>query len=236
MILKTSCLLVMFLLLTTLAYSQTSVCDMDKNELCFGLGYLSEEVARLSNSPENEPLYNKNNFRLGIGYGLTENLKFTLLPSFQVNSPGKTHIGFQLLKTTRPLSSEQSESSEQSDESNKSRGMHYFVVGTTRTEISDSLTTEAIVGLGSYYKNYIWGFGYIFFANVYGKLQMKNLQNAFDDSAIIPAESDYSYQDNLGIEVGCELKILGDHTLSIKSEVSSKSPKISLTMSVIYNN
>ena len=234
MILKTSCLLVMFLLLTNLAYSQTSVCDMDKNKFCLGFGYLSEEAARLSDSPENKPLYNKNNLRLGVGYGLTENLKFTILPSARSNRAENSledlHIGFQLLKTTRP------QSSEQLDESNKSRGMHYFVVGTTRTEISDNLTTEAIVGLGAYYKNYIWRFGYIIFADVYGKLQMKNLRNAFDDSAIIPVESDYSYQDNLGIEVGCELKIPGDRTVSIKSDISSKSPEISLTISVIYNN
>ena len=235
MILKTSYLLVMFLLLTNLAYSQTSVCNIDDDKFCYGFGFLAEEAARLSDSPKNEPLYDKNNFRFGVGYGLTDSLKLTVLPSFKINrtenSLESPHIGFQLLKTTRKPSSEQS------DESNKSIGMNYFVVGTTRTAILDNLTTEAIVGLGSYYKNYIWGLGYVIFADVYGKLQMKNLWNIFDDNSIIvPAGSHYSYQDNLGIEFGCEFKIPGDHTLSTKLEMSSKSPQISLTISAILKN
>lgn len=233
MILKTSCLLVMFLLLTNLAYSQTSVCNIEDDKICWGFGFLAEEAAKLSDTPENKPLYNKNNLRLGVGYGLTESLKITVLPSFQPNSAensfGNPHIGFQLLKTTRDPSSEQS------DEFNKLGRMNYFIVGTTHTAILDKLTTEAIVGLGAYYKNYIWGLGYVIFADVYGKLQMKNLRNIFEDNSGIALGSQYSYQDNLGIEFGCELKIRG-HTLSIKSEMSSKSPQISLTTSLILNN
>ena len=116
-------------------------------------------------------------------------------------------------------------------------GLTYFLVGATHTGLLDRLTTEAIVGIGVYYKREMWNLRFLAFADVYGKLQMRNLTNVRrNNSIIIDSDSVYSYQDNLGFEFGLELKYQDDFTLVTKFDLSSKSPEIPLTVSVVFNN
>ena len=106
MILRILCLLTMFFCLSNLVYSQTSVCNIEKGEFCYGFGYLKEEFDNLTNDGKYAPIYNNNNMRLGVGYGLTDTIKLTIIPSFKVDvsdqsiAGQKPYIGTQVIKTT----------------------------------------------------------------------------------------------------------------------------------------
>ena len=217
----------MFFCLSNLVYSQTSVCNIEKGEFCYGFGYLKEEFDNLTNDGKYAPLYNNNNIRLGVGYGLTDTIKLTIIPSFKVVRSDKSiagqqpYIGTQVIKTTGKTNT---------------NGLTYFLVGATHTGLLDRLTTEAIVGIGIYYKREMWNLRFLAFTDVYGKLQMRNPTNVRRNSIIIDNDSAYSYQDNLGFEFGLELKYQDYFTLVTKFDLSSKSPEIPLTVSVVFNN
>ena len=48
------------------------------------LGISKEEFDNLTNDGKYAPIYNNNNMRLGVGYGLTDTIKLTIIPSFKV--------------------------------------------------------------------------------------------------------------------------------------------------------
>ena len=233
MILRILCLLTMFFCLSNLVYSQTSVCSIEKGEFCYGFGYLKSEFDNLTNDGKYAPIYNNNDIGLGVGYGLTDTIKLTIIPSFKMVTSDqslaaeKPYIGPQIIKTTAKTNT---------NGETDTNGLTYFLVGATRTGLLDRLTTEAIVGIGIYYKREVWNLRFLAFTDVYGKLQMRNLTNVRRNSVIIDNDSAYSYQDNLGFEFGLELKYQDDFTLVTKFDLSSKSPEIPLTVSIVFNN
>ena len=85
------CLLVLILFFSNIAYSQTSVCKLEKNKLCVGFGYLRDKSIELFDDVDYD--YKDNFIRVGVDYGFTENIKISLLPDFKVQTGSENYSG-----------------------------------------------------------------------------------------------------------------------------------------------
>lgn len=110
MTLKTAyLLLIMILCPISLVNSQTSVCELGKGQMCVSYSYLRKKSVALSSGSDKEK-YIGDNVRIGLDYGLTDSIKFSILPDLRIVSNEDDSvpqvapaIGFQGMLVSKPL-------------------------------------------------------------------------------------------------------------------------------------
>lgn len=226
------------------SYSQTSVCELEKDRLCINYSYLrNKSIDLYHNDYDQEHRYNDDHIKIGIDYGVKDNIKISIIPSFRSRSTEKSDtpdispsIGFQAMVSNNipfiPL--------------------NYFGIASTRWQYSrlidtapKNLSIELIMGVGTYYKQKISNnISIVAFTDIYSELHELNILNIplSSEHGIVFNEqilaSQFMYKHIVGLELGIELNIWYDITLIAKynynlfSKTETDRGFLTLTMSI----
>ena len=216
--LKLFCMLILTwitLYFTSSAYSQTSVCELEKDKFCISYSYLRDTSTELSTGNFDRQ-YNSDNIKIGLDYGLTGNLKLSVIPDFRLSDADNSDIpeiapslGGQGMYS-RPLW----------------KFVNLLGVGSLRIQdskhqldedVPHNVSLEFIVGAGLFAKWEIsQNFSAVIFSDFYYEGQLTNIFNtslpAFTDPEVLSA-SKFGYNQDIGLEAGLEFTLWKRATL-----------------------
>ena len=95
------CSVAVILSFSSFAYAQTSVCNIDKGEFCFDVGYLSDASKGLYSSENFDEEISYQIATFGINYGLADTVKISLLPKVNRDSLSDLSVGFQMMHSNK---------------------------------------------------------------------------------------------------------------------------------------
>ena len=220
MILRNFCLLIATLMcFTNVAYSQLSVCKLPKGNSRIGLNYLQRVTDQFAEKPDYTYSYNNDYLRLGVDYGIKEDIQISVIPGFKIES------GDKQLNLMPSLFEFQAMVNKQIDITN----FNYFFVGSVRLQNfqtqdqENEESTEIIVGGGMYYK-YEPFYKYYLVGFVDAYYERKDLFN--------PNE----YLHNMGLDMGLEFVLPNKTTLIAKwnPSLAGKYSSINVSLCIKY--
>lgn len=241
--LKFFCMLILTwitLYFTSSAYSQTSVCQLEQDKFCIGFSYLRNTSTKLSAGNFNRQ-YNSDNIKIGLDYGLTDNLKLSLIPDFRLSSANDSDI-----PDITPSLGGQGMYSRQIGNT----FLNFLGVGSLRIQdskhqlkidVPHNVSLESIIGIGVFSKWQIsQNFSTAIFADVYYEGRVTNIFNR-SLPAITLVEvydaSKFGHNHSIGLEVGLELNLWKYATLIAKLNFPTDNPDDGFfTLSIISHS
>ena len=203
------CSVAVILSLSSFAYAQTSVCNIDKGEFCFDVGYLNEAFKRLYSSEnfDEEKSYKIATF--GINYGLADTIKLSILPKLNMSTlfgssdVSDFSVGFQMMHGDKiPYSP-----------------LEYFTIASGSIYHEDTIynrTAGFIAGTGLYYQSDTERGSLIVFSSFFYEGSRSERRRDLGISSL--DDSEIEFKNDFGMDIGAEFKFGEDPKYIIKAK------------------
>lgn len=227
------CSVAVILSLSSFAYAQTSVCNIDKGQFCFDIGYLNDVSKQLYSSENFDKEISYKIATFGINYGLTDTIKLSVLPKMNTGSLSDVSVGFQIMHGDKiPYSY-----------------LEYFTIASGSlysaefTKHEDAIydrTSGFIAGAGVYYQSDTEIGSLIVYSSCF--YEGYHLHRRRDLSIISPYDPESKFKSGFSVDIGAEFKFGKDSRYILKSKytvvgnVKEDSFDISLTLQFPESN